>query len=95
MSNRFKKAIIDDIAGSDISSNLRENLLDLFESAIKSVAVTLLREAVFDTSDFATTRGCGCEGFILTMKRLNAERTAWAGTFQRDGKRLEVTGHLE
>jgi hypothetical protein len=95
MSNRFKQAVIDDITGSDIDAALRENLLDLFESAMKSVAVTLIREAIFDTTDCATAKRRRCEGFELRMKRLNAERTAWTGTFQRDDERLEVTGHLE
>jgi hypothetical protein len=95
MSNRFKTTIIDDATGHNISDNLRENLLDLFESAMKSVAVTLIREAHFDTTDFATAKGRGCEGFELRMKRLNAARDAWAGTFQRGEYRLEVVGHLE
>jgi hypothetical protein len=95
MSNRFKTAIIDDATGHNISDNLRENLLDLFESAMKSVAVTLIREAHFDTTDFATAKRRDCMGFALTMKRLNAERTAWTGTFQRGEDKLEVVGHLE
>jgi hypothetical protein len=66
----------------------------LIESAMKSVAVTLIREATFDTTDFSTAKMRGCEGFALTMKRLNAERTAWAGTFQRGEESLEVVGHL-
>jgi hypothetical protein len=74
MSNRFKQAVIDDITGSDIDAALRENLLDLFESAMKSVAVTLIREAIFDTTDFATAKGRGCEGFELLSAGMNGWR---------------------
>jgi hypothetical protein len=95
MSNRFKQAIIDDITGSNIDANLQENLLDLFASAMKSVAVTLIREATFNTSDFATAKARNCEGYTLTMKRFNAEKTAWTGTFQRNEERLTVIGHVE
>jgi hypothetical protein len=73
----------------------QENLLDLFESAMKSVAVTLIREATFDTTDFGTDKRRGCEGFQLRVKRLNAERTAWTGIFQRGDEHLDVLGHLE
>jgi hypothetical protein len=62
---------------------------------MKSVAVTLIREATFDTTDFGTAKMRGCEGFEFRMKRLNAERTAWMGTFQRGVEKLEVVRHLE
>jgi hypothetical protein len=56
MSNRFKTAIIDDATADNISATQQENLLDLFESAMKSVAVTLIREATFDMTDFGTAK---------------------------------------
>ncbi|MDR2452036.1 MAG: hypothetical protein LBE85_09805, partial [Candidatus Accumulibacter sp.] len=61
MSNRFKKAVIDDVTARNIDASQQENLLDLFESAMKSVATTLVREAKFDTTDFATAKMRGCE----------------------------------
>lgn len=57
--------------------------------------MTLIREAAFDTTNFATAKGARVRGFELRMKRLNAARDAWAGTFQRGEDRLEVVGHLE
>ena len=54
MSNRFKRAVIDDVTPRNIDASLQDHLLDLFESAMKSVATTLVREAKFDTTDFAT-----------------------------------------
>jgi len=45
MSNRFKRAVIDDVTSRNIDAILQDNLLDLFESAMKSVATTHVREA--------------------------------------------------
>ena len=45
MSYKFKTAIIDDVIARNIDVDLKEKLLDLFESAMKSVATTLVREA--------------------------------------------------
>jgi hypothetical protein len=73
MSNRFKKAVIDDVTARNINANLQDHLLDLFESAMKSVATTLVREAKFDTTDFATAKQRGCEGFTLLVSRARAE----------------------
>ena len=68
----------------------------LFESAMKSVATTLVREAKFDTTDFATAKGRGCEGFTLLVSRTRADsRDGWFGAFQRGDERLDVVGHLE
>ena len=73
-----------------------DHLLDLFESAMKAVAATLVREAKFDTTDFATAKGRGCEGFTLLVSRTRADsRDGWFGAFQRGDERLDVIGHLE
>lgn len=56
MSYRFKSAIIDDVIARNINADLQVNLLDLFESAMKSVATTLVREAKFETTDFVTAK---------------------------------------
>lgn len=96
MSNRFKKAIIDDVTSRNIDAAQQSNLLDLFESAMKSVATTLVREAKFDTSDFATAKTRGCEDFALLMNRARTDsRNEWVGAFQRGEQRLDVIGHLE
>ena len=96
MSNRFKSAIIDDVTSRNIEASLQDHLLDLFESAIKSVATTLVREAKFDTTDFATAKARGCEGFTLLVSRTRANsRDGWIGAFQRGDERLDVIGHLE
>jgi len=96
MSYRFKKAVIDDVITCKIDVDLQVNLLDLFELAIKSVATTLVREAKFATTDFATAKERGCEGFALLMSRTHTDlRDSWLGVFQRGDERLEVIGHLE
>ena len=96
MSNRFKHAVIDDVTSHNIDARLQDNLLDLFESAMKSVATTLAREAKFDTTDFATAKGRCCEGFTLLVSRTRAgSRDGWFGAFQRGDERLDVIGHLE
>ena len=96
MSNRFKNAVIDDVTARNIDTRLQNNLLDLFESARKSMATTLVREAKFDTTDFATANARGCEGFTLLVSRTRADsRDGWFGAFQRGDERLDVMGHLE
>lgn len=96
MSYRFKKAIIDDFIARNIDVDLQDKLLDLFESAMKSVATTLVREAKFDTTDFSSAKERGCEGFTLLMRRARADlRDSWFGTFQRGDECIDVIGHLE
>ena len=96
MSNRFKNAIVDDVTSRNIDASLQDHLLDLFETAMKSVATTLVREAKFDTTDFATANARGCEGFTLLLSRACVDsRDGWFGAFQRGDERLDVVGHLE
>jgi hypothetical protein len=96
MSNRFKIAIIDDVTSCNIGASLQDGLLDLFESAMKSVATTLVREAKFDTTDFVTAKARGCEGFTLMMRRTRADSPdSWFGAFQRGDERVDMIGHLE
>lgn len=96
MSNRFKRAVIDDVTSRNIDASQQDYLLDLFESAMKSVATTLVREAKFDTSDFATAKTRDCEGFTLLLSRVRSDsRVGWLGAFQRGEQRLNVIGHLE
>lgn len=96
MSNQFKKAFIDDLSSRNVDEVLQASLLDLFEYAMKTVATTLVREAKFDTSDFATSKERGCEGFVLLVSRARAEsRNEWFGAFQRGEQRLDVIGHLD
>jgi hypothetical protein len=96
MNYRFKMAIIDDVIARNIDDDLKNKLLDLFESAMKSVATTLVREAKFDTTDFSTAKERGCEGFTLLLSRaLVDSRDGWFGAFQRGDQRLDVIGHLE
>ena len=96
MSNRFKRAVIDDLISRNINASQQDYLLDLFESAMKSVASTLVREAKFDTSDFATAKTRGCEGFVLVLSRARSDsRTEWLGKFQCGEQHLDVIGHLE
>lgn len=96
MSNRFKHAVIDDVTSRNIDAGLQNHLLDLFESAMKSLATTLVREAKFDTIDFATAKARDCEGFTLLVSRTRTDSCdCWFSAFQRGDQRLDVIGHLE
>ena len=79
-----------------IDEDEQSNLLDLFESAMKSIATTLAREARFDMSDFATAKQRNCEGFQLTLQRLRIDgRIVWQGQFSRAEQQFTVTASLE
>lgn len=96
MTNRYKKVVIDDVVSDGIDEAEKSNLLDLFEHALKSVATTLVREARFDTSDFATAKQRNCEGFQLTLQRLRVDgRDTWQGRFSRADQQLTVLASLE
>lgn len=96
MSNRYKKAVIEDVVSHDINPEQQDNLLDLFEYAMKSIATTLAREAKFNTNDFATAKQKGCEGFALSIYRSEFEgRSLWCGEFTKDSQKLAVIGSLE
>ena len=67
MSNRFKKSVIDNATSRNIDASLKDNLLDLFELATKSMATILVREAKCDTADFAPSKARRCEGFTFLI----------------------------
>ena len=96
MNSRFKTPVIDDVEVNGIETALQENLLDLFEQAMKSVASTLIREAKFNTSDFTSAKRRDCEGFTLTINRLRTEDgESWRGEFNNGEMWLTVVGRLE
>ena len=96
MTNRFKKAVIEDTVSHGIDEDEQSNLLDLFEHAMMSIATTLAREARFDTSDLSTAKERNCEGFQLTLQRLHVDgRDVWQGRFSRAEQRLTVIASLE
>lgn len=95
MTNQFSKAIIEDAVSIGVSEHDQENLLDLFEYAMKSVSSTLIREAIFDTTDFATAQQRGVRGFQLVMNRSSASSLIWKGVFSRGEQNLAVIGSLE
>lgn len=96
MNHRFKKAIIDDVTAANVDDKLQTNLLELFGYAMKSVAPTLVREARFDTTDFATSHQRGCEGFAMIIRRTTTDsKEFWFGAIQRGERRIDVIGHLE
>lgn len=96
MSNRFKKAVIDDVLFSHIDEALQANLLDFFEHAMKATATTLAHNATFDTTDFATAQQRDCAGYVLIISRVQPEsQDFWRGEFTKDDQQLSVIGHLE
>lgn len=96
MTNKYHKVVIEDVVSSGVSADEQENLLDLFEHAMKAIAATLAREARFDTSDFATAKQRGASGFqLVVIRETVADRRIWRGQFTRDGQRLDVLGSFE
>ena len=96
MSNRFKKVIIDDVTSTNLAPGLQDDMLDLFESALQSIVCTLAREAIFNTSDFATAARRGCTGYALRIIRVTLESgVSWHGEFTKGTQRLEIIAHLE
>lgn len=96
MTNRYQKAVIDDVVSHGIDEAEKSNLLDLFEYAMKSVATTLIREAKFDISDFASAQQRNCDGFQLTLQRTRIDgRDVWQGKFSRAEQQLTVIASLE
>ena len=96
MTNRYKRAVIEDISCHGIDDATQSNLLDLFEHAMKSIATTLAREARLDTADFASAQQHGCGGFHLIVSRLRADgRETWRGEFSKGDQQLTVFGCLE
>jgi len=96
MSNRYKKAVIDDMTSNGIDSRLHSNLLDFFEHAMKATATTLAHNATFDTTDFATAQQRDCAGYVLIISRVQPEsQDFWRGEFTKDDQQLSVIGHLE
>jgi hypothetical protein len=88
-------AVIDDVFSRNIDAKLQEHLLDLFRSAMVSVATTLALESKFDTTDFVGSKDLGCDGFKLRMGRVSTNpRDFWFGAFRRSNERLDVVGHL-
>lgn len=96
MTNRYKKAIIEDITSHGIEAAQQSHLLDLFEYAMKSIAPTLAREARFETTDFASAKQRGCEGFRLLLNRTRSDsREIWYGEFTNGEQRISVIASLE
>ena len=63
---------------------------------MKSIATTLVREAMFNTTDFATAKQRNCEGFQLRIKRVYIdERKTRHGEFSKGEQHLSVLGSLE
>lgn len=55
-----------------------------------------MREAKFDTTDFATAKARGCKGFSLLVSFARADSCdGWFGVFQRGDERLDLIGRLE
>jgi hypothetical protein len=51
---------------------------------------------IADTSDFATAKQANCDGYQLTLQRLQVDgRDVWQGQFSRAEQRLTVIASLE
>ena len=96
MSKLNYKAFIEDIRNDKCTDAEIENLLDIFEYAVKHTATTLARKAWFELKDFSTAKQRGVEGFTLTLERKNIDgQEQWYGDFEYGSKNLKVIGSLE
>ena len=94
--NFAKKGVIYDVQERGITANEREVLLSLFERLIKSIGLTIAREARINTSDAKPAREQGCGDFELVMRRmLEVGSNVWEGEFTKGDKHLYVMGILE
>lgn len=91
MSRKFHTISIEDVCATDLSSQEQQHLLDLFESAVRCLLPTPVREAHFETADFASARQRGVLGFSLhVVLQARGEPSVWQGSFTRNGQRLDV-----
>lgn len=67
--NAYKRAVIDDVSYHRIDDTLREPLLRLFEYAMRSIATTYAREAVFDFADIDSAKGTPCASYYVRLER--------------------------
>lgn len=96
MSKLNYKAFIEDIRNDKCTDAEIENLLDIFEYAVKHTATTLASKAWFELKDFSTAKQRGVEGFTLTLERKNIDgQEQWYGDFEYGTKNLKVIGSLE
>lgn len=96
MINRQENCVIFDLDAHGIDAEIQSCLLEFFEAAIKSISPTLVHEARFNTSDFATAKERGCDGFDFVVRRVFVDgQVRWRGQFELGDKWLNVTGRLD
>ena len=97
MSRQNWKRIVDDIQNQGCSTEILEQLLDVFERTMAKTATTLARKAWFDLTDFHDADARGIANFKLTMTRhsRSPDRDVWTGSFEDGARKLEVMGSLE
>jgi hypothetical protein len=105
--NAYKRAVIDDVSYHRIDDTLREPLLRLFEYAMRSIATTYTREAVFDFAGIESAKGTPCARYYVQLERtpLDAPNGVFwcAVILPRDGRsdvtttveNIEILAHLE
>ncbi|WP_412057393.1 hypothetical protein [Bartonella sp. DGB2] len=103
MAKRFKKskqfaiAEIIDVQNENCTALEKENLLDIFEYTMKSMACTLASKSWYALEDYGTAKQRGIDQFTLMMERkdsLDGDDYFWVGVFENGDKRLEVMGIL-
>lgn len=105
--NAYKRAVIDDVSYHRIDDTLREPLLKLFEYAMRSIATTYAREAVFDFADIDSAKGTPCARYYVQLERTpldDPNGVFWCAVIlPRDGRsdekttveNIEILAHLE
>lgn len=96
MSKRYHKFILEDITSTNCTKNLETALIQLYESAVKQIAVTNAHIAIFETSDFFMAAENEISGFNLTIKKqIIHDQTQYCGTFIKGDIKAEMIASLE
>lgn len=96
MSKLFYKAMIEDVQNVRCTDTEIENLLDIYSSTVKHMAITLARKSCYELSDFASAKIFGVDGFSLTIERRQImQQEQWWGSFECGDKNLKIMATLE
>jgi hypothetical protein len=90
------RPVIECFRGVELAADEQSRLLALFQSAVRSIEGSHVREARFYTDDFEAVESRRAVGFVLTVRRIvSGGSTLWQGAFERAGQRLDVLGSTE
>ena len=68
MTNRDERPMFSDVSANGIDAEKQSCLLEIFESAMKSITDTLVHEARFNMADFATATNRAVQKYVPIWK---------------------------